>query len=61
MGKMKYLYGLIQDQEFYSFKDAVNKAKHKGESEVTFRGNTQTLIQAEAALTIMKNHINLEP
>lgn len=61
MGKMKYLYGLIQDQEFYSFKAAVNKAKHKGESEVTFRGNTQTLIQAEASLTIMKNHINSEP
>tara|TARA_R110002096_G_scaffold269996_1_gene463879 strand:- start:1892 stop:2077 length:186 start_codon:yes stop_codon:yes gene_type:complete len=60
MGKMKYLFGLIQDQEFYNFKNAVNVAKHKGETEVTFRGRTLTLIQAEASLTIMMNHLNSE-
>tara|TARA_R110002096_G_scaffold316143_1_gene510638 strand:- start:1878 stop:2063 length:186 start_codon:yes stop_codon:yes gene_type:complete len=60
MGKMKYLFGLIEDQEYYSFKAVTNKAKHKGETEVTFRGRTMTLQQAEASLSIMMKHLNSE-
>jgi len=55
---MKYLFGLIEDQEYYSFKAAINKAKHKGETEINFRGRTLTLQQAEASLIIMMKHLN---
>jgi hypothetical protein len=58
MSKMKYVLGLIEDQEYYNLKFEITKAKTQKKKKFSFRGETLSIITAEAMLSIMKTHIN---
>ena len=61
MGKMKYVFNLMQDNEYYNLKNAVNKATNANAKTLTFRGRTHTLDEANAMLSIILKHMNAEP
>ena len=55
---MKYVFDLIQDQEYYNLKYELTKTKVQNNTTLSFRGETLTIEKAEAILFLMKKHIN---